>query len=59
MHYPAIAAIVEDEARKRGISYSKYATLPQIVSSFVNYMKEVGRAEDVGATTPAAGLARM
>ena len=29
-HYPAIAAIVEDECRRRGVPYAKYDTLPQV-----------------------------
>lgn len=44
MHYPAIAAIVKDECQKRGIQYAHYDTLPEIISRFVQYMKEVGAA---------------
>lgn len=47
MHYPAIATIVEDECKKRGIHYSKYATLPEIIGRFQRYMKEAGSAEQV------------
>ena len=47
MHYPAIAAIVEDECNKRGVQYAKYPTLPEIVGRFVRYMKEVGVAAEV------------
>jgi hypothetical protein len=35
MHYPAIAAIVEDEAKKRGLQYAKYGTLPEIITRFI------------------------
>ena len=45
MHYPAISRIVEDECRKRGISYAHYDTLPQIISRFTRYMREAGVAE--------------
>ncbi len=31
---PAIARIVADECSKRGVPYSHYATLPQIISRF-------------------------
>ncbi len=44
VHYPAISKIVEDECRKRGISYSHYATLPEILTRFVRFMKEAGSA---------------
>ncbi len=47
MHYPAIAAIVRDEAHKRGLLYNEYQTLPEIIGHFVQYMKEVGEAEQV------------
>jgi fatty acid desaturase (delta-4 desaturase) len=49
MHYPAIAAIVEDEAKKRGIPYNHYKTLPEILVRFQQYMREVGVADQVPA----------
>lgn len=54
MHYPAISKIVGEEAAKRGIPYSHYDTLPQIMGRFVRYMKEVGAAEQVPASGAAA-----
>lgn len=60
MHYPAISAIVEDECKKRGIQYAKYDTLPEILSRFVKYMKQVGAAEQVPARGAAAAqLAKL
>lgn len=47
MHYPAIAAIVADECKKRGINYAHYDTLPEIIGRFCRYMAEVGGAEQV------------
>lgn len=44
MHYPAISKIVADECKQRGIPYSHYDTLPEILGRFVRYMKEVGAA---------------
>ncbi len=44
MHYPAIAKIVKDECTKRGITYARYDTLPQIIGRFMRYMSEVGQA---------------
>jgi hypothetical protein len=35
MHYPAISKIVAQECAKRGVNYSSYDTLPQIISRFV------------------------
>jgi fatty acid desaturase len=32
-HYPAIAAIVEDECKRRGVQYAKYDTLPEVRST--------------------------
>lgn len=58
-HYPAIAAIVEDECRKRGVQYARYDTLPQILGRFVRYMSEVGRAEQVPMSKHGADLARV
>jgi fatty acid desaturase len=46
MHYPAISKIVEEECVKRGIQYAHYDTLPQIISRFTQYMKEVGVAPE-------------
>lgn len=45
VHYPAISKIVREEATKRGLVYQAYATLPQIMVKFAQYMKEVGSAE--------------
>lgn len=60
MHYPAIAAIVEDECKKRGIQYARYDTLPEILGRFVEYMKQVGSADQVPASGAAAAqLARL
>jgi acyl-lipid (7-3)-desaturase (Delta-4 desaturase) len=47
MHYPAISNIVRDECEKRGINYASYTTLPEIITRFQKYMKEVGSAEQV------------
>ena len=47
MHYPAISNIVRDECDKRGINYASYDTLPEIITRFYKYMKEVGSAEQV------------
>jgi fatty acid desaturase (delta-4 desaturase) len=47
MHYPAIAKIVEDEADKRNLQYAKYKTLPDIMVSFVGYMRDCGAAEQI------------
>lgn len=47
MHYPAISNIIRDEAHKRGLLYNEWPTLPQILGKFVQYMKEVGTAEQV------------
>ncbi|GIL65912.1 hypothetical protein Vafri_19551 [Volvox africanus] len=44
LHYPAISKIVADECHKRGINYAHYATLPEILSSFVRFMAEAGAA---------------
>jgi fatty acid desaturase (delta-4 desaturase) len=54
MHYPAISKIVAEEAGKRGIPYSHYDTLPQILGRFVRYMREVGEAEQAPASGAAA-----
>jgi hypothetical protein len=35
MHYPAISRIVEQECTKRGVNYSSYRSLPQIIARFV------------------------
>jgi len=45
MHYPAIAAIVEDECVKRGIAYARYSSLVPILGRFVGYMRDVGRVD--------------
>lgn len=58
-HYPAIAVIVEDECRKRGVQYARYDTLPEILGRFVRYMAEVGRAEQVPMSKHAADLAKV
>lgn len=59
-HYPAIAAIVEEEAVKRGVQYAKYDTLPEILSRFMRFMREVGEAEQVPMPSKHAGdLARL
>ena len=47
LHYPAIAAIVEDECAKRGVPYAKYGTFPAILASFVDFMRRTGEAEQV------------
>jgi len=60
MHYPAIAAIVEDECAKRGIAYAKYKTLPEIIGRFMTYMAEVGVADQVPMPSKhAAALQRV
>ncbi len=60
-HYPAIRDIVEDECAKRGVPYAHYKTLPEILGRLVQFMREVGAAEqapgDGGIT--AAQLARL
>lgn len=45
MHYPAIAVIVRDECKKRGIHYAQYDTLPEILGRFVKFMADVGAAD--------------
>lgn len=45
VHYPAIAAIVRDEAAKRGIPYASYPSLPSILAKFIAYMAAAGVAE--------------
>ncbi len=59
MHYPAIAAIVADECKKRGIPYAHYATLPEILVNFVNYMRNVGAAEQEPSSKHVPQLARL
>ncbi|KAF8070962.1 acyl-lipid (7-3)-desaturase [Scenedesmus sp. PABB004] len=60
MHYPAIAAIVQDECAKRGVQYARYDTLPEIMGRFVRYMKEVGAAPQAPARGAAAAqLAKL
>mmetsp|Transcript_11219 Transcript_11219/g.24171 ORF Transcript_11219/g.24171 Transcript_11219/m.24171 type:complete len:511 (+) Transcript_11219:159-1691(+) len=60
MHYPAISRIVEDECKKRGVNYASYATLPEILSRFSRYMKEVGSAPQLPMDQGRAGaLAKL
>jgi len=60
MHYPAISKIVAEEAAQRGIPYAHYPTLPEIVGRFMQYMREVGEAEQVPCRGAAAErLARL
>ena len=42
VHYPAIARIVRDECKKRGVEYAHYDTLPEILGRYVRYMRDVG-----------------
>ncbi len=62
MHYPAISAIVRDEAHKRGLLYNEYPTLWEILGRFQGYMRDVGAAEVATASrrdmTPAM-IARL
>jgi len=41
-HYPAISKIVRQEAKKYKVTYTAHPTLPQMIYSFVCYMKAVG-----------------
>jgi fatty acid desaturase (delta-4 desaturase) len=54
MHYPGISKIVAEEAAKRGVPYSRYATLPEILARFVKYMADVGVAEQAPPRSAAA-----
>lgn len=45
VHYPAISAIVRQEAERRGVRYATYPSLPAILRRFVAYMAAVGVAE--------------
>jgi Fatty acid desaturase len=45
MHYPAIAKIVREECAARGVPYAAYGSLPEILTRFVRFMREVGAAE--------------
>lgn len=46
VHYPAIAKIVEEECKRADIPYGHYATLPEILGRYVQFMKEVGSAPE-------------
>ena len=46
VHYPAIAKIVKEECELAGVPYGYYATLPEILGRFVQFMKEVGAAPE-------------
>jgi fatty acid desaturase (delta-4 desaturase) len=59
MHYPAISKIVADECNKRGVPYTHYDTLPEILVRFVQFMKEVGAAEQEPGSKHAMDLARV
>jgi len=48
VHYPAIAKIVQEEAAKLNIPYSSYRTLPAIFVEFWRFVREMGRAEQIG-----------
>jgi fatty acid desaturase (delta-4 desaturase) len=43
-HYPAIAAIVEDECAKRGVPYTRYPSLWDALKAYSAFMRDVGRA---------------
>ena len=43
-HYPAIAAIVEDECVKRGVPYTRYPSLWDALKAYSAFMRDVGRA---------------
>lgn len=56
----AISKIVAEEAAKRGVPYAHYGTLPEILAKFVQYMAQVGAAEQEPADPrSAAQLARL
>lgn len=60
MHYPAIQKIVAEECAKRGIPYAYYGTLPEILVRYVQYMQQVGTAEQAPSTgLAAAQLSRV
>lgn len=59
MHYPAIAKIVAEEAKKAGVTYAQYDTLPQILSRFMQYMAEVGVAPEEPERRDAVQLQRL
>ena len=42
--YPAIVPIVKDECRKAGVPYTSFAYVPEMMFSFVRFMKQVGEA---------------
>ena len=45
VHYPAIADIVADECKKRGVPYFRYGSLPTILRRFVAFMALTGIEE--------------
>jgi len=45
VHYPAIADIVADECKKRGVPYFRYGSLPTILTRFIAFMADTGAAE--------------
>ena len=42
--YPAIVPIVKDECRKAGVPYTSFDYVPEMMFSFVRFMKQVGEA---------------
>lgn len=58
-HYPAIAAIVQDECARRGVPYARYDTLPEILGRFIRYMREVGAADQQLSSAHVADMARL
>lgn len=59
MHYPAISKIVRSECEKRGINYTSYETLPEILTRFFKYMKEAGSAPQMPKSRGGLTLAEV
>jgi fatty acid desaturase (delta-4 desaturase) len=57
VHYPAIARIVEDECRRRGVRYVQHPHLFSILGQFLACLKALGSAPDAlqQPADPAAG----
>jgi len=43
MLYTKMRKIVEEECVKKGVRYSYYQTLPEVLMSFISFMQEMGR----------------
>jgi linoleoyl-CoA desaturase len=48
IHYPAISPIVEATCREHGIGHVSHPTMRAAIRSHVRWLKQLGRADDVG-----------